>query len=293
MEQHKKGFNQSMDESSKDVNAFAVDLARAIKKHFGGKNSNGVGDEMVRNFTDPTKDPMSMKDEKGHFTVMYPPSSGQSTGSKTVDANTIRIDFWDGSVRIGESVQSNSLTKSLQMTGQESMQSLFIRVSKSCRLVIDGQGERIIAGDFIIRGIPIKAIELTSTDLGAFNFNLLASSNPKAVFSDESESFPIEKATVKVTQIAAATHFLSEDINPTNAPTYLKTAIALSQSGVLSAVYNYSGGSATVQLNGGSALAPNVLYQFDIPANVGDKINYQTSVAGTIRVLRVHETPEV
>lgn len=293
MEQRKKSFNQSMDDTSKDVDSFAVDLARAIKKHFGGKNTLGVGDEMANRFTDPTKDPMSMKDDKGHFTIMYPPSSGKGTGSKTVDANTIRIDFWDGSVRVGESVQSNGLTKSLQMTGYESIQSLFVRVSKACRLVIDGQGERIIAGDFIIRGIPIKAIELTSTDLGSFTFNLLASSNPKAVFSDESESFPIEKVTVRQTQIAAATHFLNADIEPTNAPTYLKTAIALSQSGVLSAVYSYTGGSSTVQLNSGSALTPNVLYQFDIPVNLGDKINYQTSVAGTIRVLRVHETPEV
>ena len=293
MEQRKKSFNQSMDDTSKDVDAFAVDLARTIKKHFGGKNANGVGEEMAKRFTDPTKDPMSIKDDKGHFTVMYPPSSGQGTGLKTVDANTIRIDFWDGSVWVGEAVQSNGLTKSLQMTGQESMQSLFIRVSKACRLVIDGQGERIIAGDFIIRGIPIKAIELTSTDLGSFTFNLLASSNADAVFNDESESFPIEKATVRQTQIAAATHFLTANIEPTNAPTYLKTAVALSQSGVLSAIYNYNGGSATVLLNGGSALTPNVLYQFDIPANVGDKLNYQTSVAGTIQVLRVHETPEV
>lgn len=279
-----------MDAQNNSVDAFALDMAMTIKKHLK-LGTLKVGAPSGRFYEDqPTRDALTKEKNEDHFTVLYP-SDG---GVKTAEANTaVSIDFWEGKVTHGDSSQSSNLSKSLQQTGKSAIFVLLIRVSKACKMRIDDMGERTISGEFKIKGMPIRRLTLYSVDGTTFEYTVIASTNSKADFIDDSESFPEEKTTVNQTQIAADTHFLDTDIDPTNPPTFLRTVVALSQSGIFSAIYNYSGGSQTVKLNSGGSLVANSLYEFDIAVNVGDKMNFQTSVAGTIQIFRVQESPEV
>lgn len=286
MEQ-KKQIANLMDGSTKGMDAFAVDLAATIKKHFGGTKPIQSGNRLYE--ADVTREPLTKEKPEDHFTVTYPPDGGKSTS----EGDVVSIDFWEGSVRHGNSTVSNNLSKSLQHTGKSAVYVLMMRTSKACKLRIDGMGERTIIGEFKIKGIPIKKLELYSVNGGSFEYSLIASTNSKADFNDESEDFPSEIYTINNTQIAANTHILPTNIVPTNTPTYLKTTVALSQARTLSAIYSYPGGSQTVLLNSGNGLIANSLYQFDISLNENDRLNFQTSIAGTVRIFRVHETPVV
>lgn len=283
-------MNRNLMDAQNSVDAFALDMAMTIKKHLN-RGTLKVGAPSGRFYEDqPTRDVLTREKNEEHFTILYPSDGGK----RTAEANTaVIIDFYEGKVSHGDSSQSNNLSKSLQHTGKSAIFVLLLRVSKACKVRIDDMGERTISGDFKINGMPIRRITLYSVDGSSFEYSIIASTNSKADFDDDSESFPIEKSTVNKTQIAADTHFLDTDIEPTNPPTFLRTTVALSQQGVFSVVYNYSGGSQTVKLNSGGSLVANSLYEFDIPVNVGDKLNYQTSVAGTIKLFRIQESPEV
>jgi hypothetical protein len=97
------------------------------------------------------------------------------------------------------------------------------------------------------------------------------------------------QATVHNTAITAATNILASAISPSDPPSIFRIFVAIDTAGVFSA--RITNGSATVgvNFNGGSSLAANAGYIFDILVHSGDSVNFQHSASGTLLVLRVAE----
>jgi hypothetical protein len=75
----------------------------------------------------------------------------------------------------------------------------------------------------------------------------------------------------------------------TRGPCIFRIYVALSVSAVFSVQRQTSGAFVTENMNQGSALAANAGYMFDVLVDVGEKIDFQSTVTGTVLKLSVVE----
>ena len=105
----------------------------------------------------------------------------------------------------------------------------------------------------------------------------------QAIFS------PIEKANEHNTDKGADTAVLGSAVSPTNTPCLFRIIVSIDKATVFKADITKGGNTQTVEFNGGSDLAANALYIFDMLVHSGDTVNWKCTGAVTYLVFRVQE----
>ncbi len=106
-------------------------------------------------------------------------------------------------------------------------------------------------------------------------------------------STPIEKAVLhNIALPAIEINWFDAGITPTNTPTTFKIMVSTSTPIRFAAAITRGGNTQVVRFNGGSVLAADSLFTFDLLVHSGDSINFQRvtgAAPGTIQILRVQE----
>lgn len=97
------------------------------------------------------------------------------------------------------------------------------------------------------------------------------------------------KGQVFNTAVGAGANIFAANLSPTYSPTTFRIYAAFDGSAVLSVTRTRAGITVTEQLNGGTALATNCAYAFDIIVSTGDGINLQYAGAHTALTIKVVE----
>ena len=118
---------------------------------------------------------------------------------------------------------------------------------------------------------------------------LAAGTNTVGAVSAVNNQAPINKALVFNTAESANTNILAAAISPTNAPSTLRVQVALSVAAVVNVMLTRGTTTVTLSLNGGSTLAANAVYVFDVIWHSGDSVNFQVSAAVTVLELTADE----
>jgi hypothetical protein len=128
-------------------------------------------------------------------------------------------------------------------------------------------------------------LRTAGAEYDARQIRALTSSDVVSIFG----LLPTSKATVFNTAVLANTNFLGSAITPTTTPCILRIYICLNTAGVFSVQRTKTAVTIAEQLNSGTALNANAAYMFDILADSGETLNFQTTVAATILKFSVHE----
>lgn len=100
---------------------------------------------------------------------------------------------------------------------------------------------------------------------------------------------PIVKGPILNVAVLAATDFYADALLPSNPPCTFRIYVCLSVAGVFSVRRTFGGTTVEENLNDGTALTANAAYIFDILVDVGENINFRTSVGATILKMDVWE----
>lgn len=104
-----------------------------------------------------------------------------------------------------------------------------------------------------------------------------------------SELTPLEKANEHNATITADKNILARAITPSNPPCLFRIMICLNTAGVFSAMITKASSEQQFKFNSASNLTADAGYIFDLLVHSGDSINFQHSVAATLKTLRVQE----
>jgi len=100
---------------------------------------------------------------------------------------------------------------------------------------------------------------------------------------------PLSKAAIFNTAITANTNIFDSDLTPTNSPTAFRIYACFDVAGILTVRRTKDAVTVSEQLNGGTVLAANAAYIFDVIVESGETINIQYSVDATCLALKVLE----
>jgi len=107
----------------------------------------------------------------------------------------------------------------------------------------------------------------------------------------EISTIAIEKANEHNVAKGANTAILASAVSATNPPCLFRIMVAIDAATVFKADIIKGGNTQTVEFNGGTNLAVNALYMFDMLVHSGDTVNWKCTGAATYLVFRVQEIP--
>jgi len=97
------------------------------------------------------------------------------------------------------------------------------------------------------------------------------------------------KGSVFNVSVTANTNIFASDLKPTYTPCIFRIYACFNASGILTVRRTRAGVTVSENLNGGSTLAANAAYIFDVPVDEGELINIQYSVDAVALKLSVIE----